>query len=100
MPTNSVASGGGASPRSSLSRRDFLKVGGAGLAGVALLGATGCGSGGGGGSGNIILSHGPEQSGVLQKQLDAFNKQHKGEIQVEWREMPADSGQYFDQVRT
>jgi multiple sugar transport system substrate-binding protein len=82
-----------------MSRRDFLKVGGAGLAGAALLGVAGCG-GGGGGSGNIILSHGPEQSGVLQKQLDAFNQQHKGEIQVEWRQMPADSGQYFDQLRT
>jgi multiple sugar transport system substrate-binding protein len=77
-----------------------LKLGGAGLAGVALLGASGCGGGGGGGSGNIILSHGPEQSGVLQKQLDAFNKQHKGEIQVEWRQMPVDTGQYFDQLRT
>ncbi len=83
----------------SMSRRDFLKVGGAGLAGAALLGVAGCG-GGGGGSGNIILSHGPEQSRVLQKQLDAFNQQHKGEIQVEWRQMPADSGQYFDQLRT
>ena len=45
-----------------LSRRDFLKVGGTGLAGAALLGTTGCGSlfgggqgnGGGGGGGNSI----------------------------------------------
>lgn len=35
----------------SLTRRDFLKVSGAGLAGVALLGATGCGGGQGGGDG-------------------------------------------------
>ena len=83
-----------------MSRRDFLKVGGAGLAGAALLGTAGCGGGGGGDSGNIILSHGPEQSGVLQKQLDAFNQQNKGEVQVEWRQMPADTGQYFDQLRT
>ena len=83
-----------------MSRRDFLKIGGTGLAGAALLGTAGCGGGGGGDSGNLILSHGPEESGVLQKQLDAFNQQHKGEIQVEWRQMPADTGQYFDQLRT
>ena len=35
--------------RSSLSRRDFLKLGGAGLAGAALLGVAGCGGGSGGG---------------------------------------------------
>lgn len=34
-----------------MSRRDFLKFGGAGLAGAALLGAAGCGAGGGGGGG-------------------------------------------------
>jgi putative spermidine/putrescine transport system substrate-binding protein len=34
-----------------LSRREFLKLGGAGLAGAALLGAAGCGGGGGSGSG-------------------------------------------------
>jgi multiple sugar transport system substrate-binding protein len=83
-----------------MSRRDFLKIGGTGLAGAALLGTAGCGGGGGGDSGTLILSHGPEESGVLQKQLDAFNQQHKGEIQVEWRQMPADTGQYFDQLRT
>jgi len=40
-----------------LNRRDFLKIGGAGLAGAALLGVAGCG-GGGGGSG----SSGPKVS--------------------------------------
>jgi multiple sugar transport system substrate-binding protein len=86
--------------RGSLSRRDFLKLGGAGLAGAALLGVAGCGGGGGAGSGKLIFSHGPEPSGTLQKQLDAFNEQNKGKIQVEWRQMPADTGQYFDQLRT
>ena len=32
-----------------VSRRDFLKIGGAGIAGAALLGVAGCGGGGGGG---------------------------------------------------
>ncbi len=83
-----------------ITRLDFLRVGGAGLAGAAMLGTVGCGGGGGGGSGNLIFSHGPEPTGTLQKQIDAFNEQHKGKIQVEWRQMPADSGQYFDQLRT
>ena len=45
-----------------LSRRDFLKLGGTGLAGAALLGTAGCGSifgsqgGGGGGSGSKVLN--------------------------------------------
>ncbi|MBA2692037.1 MAG: hypothetical protein H0U65_06020 [Rubrobacter sp.] len=34
-----------------LSRRDFLKISGAGLAGASLLGVAGCGGGGGGGEG-------------------------------------------------
>lgn len=37
-------------PGSGISRRDFLKVGGAGLAGVTVLGAAGCGGGNQGGS--------------------------------------------------
>jgi len=40
---------------SNLSRRDFLRLGGAGLAGAALLGA----AGGGGGGNNIVFSSGP-----------------------------------------
>jgi multiple sugar transport system substrate-binding protein len=83
-----------------MTRRSFLKLGGAGLAGAALLGASGCGGGGGQGSGNLIFSHGPDASGVVRKQLDAFNQQHEGEIQVEWRQMPAQTEQYFDQLRT
>jgi hypothetical protein len=37
-----------------LSRKDFLKLGGAGLAGAALLGTAGCG--GGNDSGDLIIS--------------------------------------------
>ena len=45
-----------------LSRRDFLKISGTGLAGASLLGTAGCGSifggqgGGGGGSGSKVLT--------------------------------------------
>jgi multiple sugar transport system substrate-binding protein len=47
-----------------LSRRDFLKMGGAGLAGAALLGTAGCG-GGGSDSGELTLSWGPDRTGSL-----------------------------------
>jgi multiple sugar transport system substrate-binding protein len=83
-----------------LSRRDFLKLGGAGLAGAALLGTAGCGGGGGGSaSGDIILSFGPDDTGVLPKLIQKFNKQSK-DVKVDYREMPSDTGQYFDKLRT
>jgi multiple sugar transport system substrate-binding protein len=84
------------------SRREFLKAGGAGLAGAALLGSgalAGCGGGGGAGSDDIIFSWGPDSTGVLPKLIEAFNEQSDG-FKVNYREMPADTGQYFDQLRT
>ncbi|ABG03639.1 extracellular solute-binding protein, family 1 [Rubrobacter xylanophilus DSM 9941] len=88
--------------RAGLSRKEFLRLGGASLAGAALLGAAGCGEEAGTGEGpvRLVFSHGPEPSGVLREQLDAFNRRHEGEIRVEWREMAADTGQYFNQLRT
>ena len=83
-----------------MSRRDFLRVGGAGLAGATLLGAAGCGGGGSEASGNVVFAMGVDTSGTLQGLVDKFNKQNKGSFQVTYREMPADSGQYFDQLRT
>lgn len=83
-----------------MSRRDFLRVGGAGLAGAALLGATGCGGGSSGGSGNLVFSMGTDTSGTLQDLINKFNKQNKGKFQVTYREMPTDSGQYFDKLQT
>ena len=80
-------------------RRDFLKMGGAGLAGATLLGAAGCGGGGGSFNGEITVGFGREASGTLQKLIDKFNKQNK-DIKVTWRPMPADTNQYFDQLRT
>jgi multiple sugar transport system substrate-binding protein len=92
--------GSGAFAGRKLNRRDFLKMSGAGLAGAALLGASGCG-GGGGGSGNIVFSMGPDDPGnTFTKLIDKFNKQHKGEFQVTIRTMPSDTGQYFDKIRT
>jgi len=80
-----------------LSRRDFLKLGGAGLAGAALLGTAGCG-GGASGSNDVLLSFGPDDTGTLPKLIDKFNKQ--SDFKIKYREMPSDTGQYFDKLRT
>jgi multiple sugar transport system substrate-binding protein len=79
-------------------RRDFLKMGGAGLAGAALLGATGCG-GGGGGSGDLIFAMGPDDAqGTMATLIKRFNEQ--SDFKVTHRVMPSDTGQYFDKLRT
>ncbi len=88
---------------SRISRRDFLKISGAGLAGAALLGVAGCGGGGGGGGGSavgITFATTPDPTGTFQTLIDEFNSQNSGQIEVTYREMPPDSSQYFDQLRT
>ena len=81
-----------------LNRREFLKLGGAGLAGAALLGSSGCG-GGSSGSGDLVFSMGTDTSGTLQGLVQKFNKQSK-DFKVQYREMPTDTGAYFDKLRT
>jgi multiple sugar transport system substrate-binding protein len=88
-----------------LSRREVLKLGGAVLAGAALLGTAGCDEEGAedrqsGGATRLVFSFGPDPSGNLQEVISRFNEEHRGEIQVEYREMPSDTGQYFNQLRT
>ncbi len=75
-----------------------MKLGGAGLAGAALLGTAGCG-GGGSGSGDLVFAMGTDASGTLQNLIDKFNKQSK-DFKVKYQEMPTDTGQYFDKLRT
>ena len=83
-----------------ISRRSFLKISGAGLAGATLLGIAGCGGGGGGGGGEFTVTFGPEESGSLQNAIDRFNEEFSGQYTANYREMPADTGQYFDQLQT
>src|ERR671933_3092185 len=71
---------------------------GAGLAGATLLGAAGCG-GGTSGSG-VVFTYGPDTDGTVTKLVNEFNKQNKGGAQVTYRQMPADTGQYYDKLRT
>lgn len=86
-----------------MSRRRFIQITTAGVAGVALLEVTGCGGGGGGGqggSGEFTFSFGPDTSGSLQALVDRFNEQNQGEYTANYREMPSDTGQYFNQLQT
>ena len=80
-----------------ISRREFLRLGGAGLAGAAMLGGAGCG-GGGSEADTITFTFGPDNSGGLQTLIDRFNEQNEGALQVEWRETPAASDEYFEQM--
>ncbi|CAN5716416.1 ABC transporter substrate-binding protein [soil metagenome] len=84
------------------SRRDFLRVGGAGLAGATLLGGGTLASCGGGqqgdGPANVIFSFGPDDSGTLQELVDRFNREHEGEIRVEYRETSRITDEYFDEL--
>jgi multiple sugar transport system substrate-binding protein len=81
-----------------LSRRDFLKVGGAGLAGLAVLGASSCG-GGGESSGKVVLTS-LDFPGSIPKLIDKFNEQNKGKSQVAYRAIALESQEYFDRLKT
>lgn len=83
-----------------LSRRDFLALGGAGIAGVGVLGMAGCGGSGQGGGGTVVYAEGPDETGTLQKLLEGFNAKYEGKYKVKHREMPADTGSYLDKLTT
>ena len=94
-----VVGGRATSSNNLLSRRDFLKLGGLGLAGVTTLGAPGCG-GGGEGEGKVVFSS-PEFPGIPMRSLiDKFNEQNKGKFQVAYREIALESQEYFDRLKT
>src|SRR5215210_7758344 len=97
-----MATPGNRAERRALSRGEFLRLGAGGLAGAVLLGAAGCSGEGQSGRAPVELtfSHGPDESGTFRQQIEEFNRLHEGEIEVRYREMPADTGQYFEQLRT
>ena len=85
-----------------LSRRDFLKVGGAGLAGAALLGAAGGGGGGeqSGGPTELYFTAPADASGTTTKLIDQFNEKNKGKYKVIFREGSSDTGERLNKLRT
>jgi len=93
--------GGRVRTKSGISRRDFLRIGGAGVAGVALTGVAGCGGGGQAGKAKeIVFSSSIDDTGTAKKLVDKFNEQNKSGIKVEFRPGDADTGQRFDKIRT
>ncbi|MGH3148742.1 MAG: ABC transporter substrate-binding protein [Rubrobacter sp.] len=90
--------------QTALSRRDFLRVGGAGLAGAALLGSgtlSGCGgSEESGGATEIYYSAAPDESGTTEKLIKRFNQDNEGKHRVIFRQGNSDTGQRFDKLRT
>ena len=86
------------SRKNCLSRQDFLKLGGVGLAGVAVLGAMGCG-GGGEGSGKVVFTS-LDLPGSIPGLIDKFNEQNKGKLQVAYRAIALESQEYFDRLKT
>ena len=60
----------------------------------------GCGGGSDKAEGEIVFSWIPEQTGTLQKMIDRFNKENEDGVTVKFREMPTDSTQHFDKLRT
>ena len=67
-----------------------------------MLGLSGCGGGGqgGGGTEEVVFSFFPDPTGSVQRYIDRFNRENEGGVTVRLREMPADSGQHFDQLNT
>jgi multiple sugar transport system substrate-binding protein len=86
---------------SGLSRRDFLKVGGAGLAGAALLGGAGCGGGEQSGGATELYFHAPaDTTGTTSKLIGQFNEKYKGKYKVIFQRGNSDTGQRLDKLRT
>lgn len=88
-----------------LNRREFLKLGGAGLAGAALLGSAACGSAEEpeGEAVNIVFSFGPtgdEDLRTVEEMVERFNAEYAGEIQAQFRQMPSATDEYFDELLT
>jgi trehalose/maltose transport system substrate-binding protein len=93
-----VAAGRTTSRKNWLSRRDFLKLGGVGLAGVAVLGTSGCG-GGGEGAGKVVFSS-LDFPGSMHRLIDKFNEQNKGKFQVAFRAINLETQEYFERLKT
>ena len=99
MSSEQTFAGTRVTPRKNmLSRRDFLRLGGVGLAGVAVFGTSGC-SGGGESSGKVVFTS-LDLPGSIPKLIDKFNEQNKGRFQVAYRAIALESQEYFDRLKT
>ena len=81
-----------------LSREHFLKLAGGGITAASLFGIAGCGGGASDEAGEIVLTFGPDESGELPKVIEEYNQENG--TNLTFRQMPSDTGQYFDQILT
>jgi multiple sugar transport system substrate-binding protein len=86
------------SSASEVDRRAFLKTGAVGFAGAATLGSTAPFVQVNSQPTEIIFAFGPDDSGTLQPLIDAFNREHEGDIRVRRREMARASDAYYRQL--
>ncbi|MGI8911868.1 MAG: hypothetical protein ACR2JR_15140 [Rubrobacteraceae bacterium] len=88
--------------RSEPEQKELPEDRGSALAGAALLGTAGCGTGSEGRSEvtEFTFSFGPDNSGSLEEIVRRFNEEFEGRYRARYRVMAADTGQYFNQVKT
>src|SRR5215208_4605958 len=48
---------------------------------------------------DIVFSFGPEETGIVQSLVDEFNRQNTSGINVTYRQMPADTGEYLQELQ-
>ncbi|MDJ0928672.1 MAG: ABC transporter substrate-binding protein [Gammaproteobacteria bacterium] len=46
----------------------------------------------------IVFASGPDDTGTVQRIIDAFNAEHAGRIEVTWRQMDRDNNTHHDQL--
>src|SRR5215216_649404 len=83
-----------------LSRRDFLKAGGAGLAGAAFLGAGCTGDEQSGGTTKLYFTAPADATGTTTKLISQFNENNRGNYEVIFREGNTDTGERLNKLRT
>jgi multiple sugar transport system substrate-binding protein len=73
--------GGRMRAKGGISRRDFLRIGGAGIAGAALTGVAGCGGGDQAARAKeIVFSSSIDDTGSAKRLVDKFNEQNRSGI--------------------
>ncbi len=82
---------------SGITRREFIRIGGTGLAAAAIPGIHGC-TRPEKGTVSLTFTCAPDDSGTLRPLINAFNEKQKGKIHVTWREMPRESDRYYRQL--
>jgi multiple sugar transport system substrate-binding protein len=79
-------------------RREFMLAGGSTVAAVALFGLAACGGDDAGAKGPVVVAVSPDMVDMMKPKLREYSRRSGQEVKL--RVMPADTGQYFDRIRT